>query len=80
MNSRITLLLIALFSLLIVVKISAQNGDQKAFKKISSITDSNKKIEALENFTTQYPHSDYLPSAYYSLVNLYADESDETNA
>jgi tetratricopeptide (TPR) repeat protein len=80
MNSRINLLLIALFSLLIVAKINAQNGDQEAFKKISSITNPDKQIEALESFTTQFPHSNYLPRAYYYLVNLFANKKDEANA
>ncbi len=80
MNLRFNFLLIALFSLLIVAEINAQNEDQEAFKKISSITDSNKEIEALENFTTQFPQSNYLPRAYYNLVNLFADKKDEANA
>ena len=79
MNSRINLLLIVVFSLLIVIQVSAQNKDQEAYKKISSITNSDKQIEAFENFTTQYPHSNYLPRVYYNLVNLFADKKDEAN-
>ena len=80
MNSRINLFLITIFSLLIITQIRAQNRDQEVYKKISSINEPDKQIEALENFTTQYPNSNYLPRAYYNLVNLFADKKDEANA
>jgi tetratricopeptide (TPR) repeat protein len=80
MNSRLKILLTIIFPLIIVSQILAQNDDQNAFKEISSISNPDKQIEALQNFVSKYPKSDYLLQAYFELVNLYADKKDEANA
>jgi tetratricopeptide (TPR) repeat protein len=80
MNSKAGFFLTIIFSLLIVSQISAQNQEQDAFKKISSITNPDKQIEALQDFVNNYPKSNYLIQAYYDLVNLFADKNDEANA
>lgn len=80
MNSKISFFLTLIFSLLIVSQILAQNKDQDAFKEISSISNPDKQIEALQDFVNKYPKSNYLIRAYYDLVNLYADKNNEAKA
>jgi tetratricopeptide (TPR) repeat protein len=80
MNSKLSFFLTIIFSLLIVAQVLAQKEDRDAFKNISSITNPDKQIEALQDFVSKYPKSNYLVQAYYDLVNLYADKKDEADA